>query len=463
MVAGSGGSVFRKSALASGLLTAEEIDAGVATLCADHGLTAADVTDELLSAKLVELGQINRWQAEQLWAGRSKFNLGPYQVVDSIGEGGMGQVFKAEHTVMGRLVAVKVLPRYKSTPEAEKSFMREIRNQAQLDHHHLVRAYDAGHDGNVNYLVTEFVPGIDLRRFIRRHGRLTMTAAASVVSQAALGLEHAHSRGLIHRDVKPGNLLVTPDGVVKVSDLGLAGTFNLEGEAQSLGDKIVGTADYLAPEQITAPQLLGPPTDVYSLGCTLYYAVTGKVPFPGGTAASKVRAHCSTEPLDPRRLNPELDDEFVDLIAAMMAKNPTERIQTMGDVVRRLSKWADPRSIAHAAATDQLDALAVQSIHPPERRRVPPVLSDTEPNFLIEPDQESGPVDSPSQGHVHTKPVSGSHEETVPEYSSRYDEALLAGLGKPPTSGATFLLAAAVFVAAFILCAALAAWLIFWA
>jgi serine/threonine protein kinase len=456
----SGASGFRKSALASGLLTPEEIDAGIAKLCADNGLEPAEVNDELLAAKLIELGNLNRWQVEQLRAGRSKFNLGPYQVIDSIGQGGMGQVFKAEHTVMGRLVAVKVLPRYKSTPEAEKSFMREIRNQAQLDHHHLVRAYDAGHDGSVNYLVTEYVPGIDLRRFIRRHGRLTMAAAASVVSQAAHGLEHAHSRGLIHRDVKPGNLLVTPEGVVKVSDLGLAGTFNLDGEAQNLGEKIVGTADYLAPEQITAPQLLGPPTDVYSLGCTLYYAVTGKVPFPGGNAASKVRAHCQTEPIDPRRLNPELDDDFVEVIAAMMVKSPPQRMQTMGEVVRRLARWADQHAIAHAAATDHLDSIAVQSIHPTDRRRTPPVLSDTEPNFLIEPDQESGPVESPSQGHVHTKPVASATEETVPDYMSQYDESMISGLKNGPNHDRSFMFAAIAFIGALVLFGGVAVWLL---
>ncbi len=454
----SGASVFRKSAVASGLLTGEEIDAAVAKLRAENGLEPADINDDLLAAKLVELGSLNRWQSEQLRAGRSKFNLGPYQIIDSIGQGGMGQVFKAEHTVMGRLVAVKVLPRYKSTPEAEKSFMREIRNQAQLDHHHLVRAYDAGHDGNVNYLVTEYVPGIDLRRFIRRHGRLTMQAAASVISQAAQGLEHAHSRGLIHRDVKPGNLLVTPDGVVKVSDLGLAGTFNLEGEAQDLGEKIVGTADYLAPEQITAPKLVGPPTDVYSLGCTLYYAVTGKVPFPGGSAASKVRAHCQTEPLDPRRLSVELEDDFVEVIADMMVKDPPKRLQTMADVVRRLAKWADAQAIAHAAQTDHLDAIAVQSIRPPDRRRTPPVLSDTEPNFLIEPDQESGPVESPSQGHVHTKPVASATEETVPDYVSHYDESVFANL-KTDERDARGYAAIATFTVVLVCFASIAIWL----
>ena len=161
------------------------------------------------------MGRLNRWQAEQLKAGRTKFKLGPYQVIDSIGQGGMGQVFKAEHTMMGRVVAIKVLPRHKSTPEAIASFTREIRAQAQLDHDNLVRAFDAGHDGNVYFLVTEYVPGTDLRKFVRARGKLIDAGSGHDHLAGRRGLEHAHSRGLIHRDVKPGNLLVTPDGTPK--------------------------------------------------------------------------------------------------------------------------------------------------------------------------------------------------------------------------------------------------------
>ena len=205
------------------------------------------------------MGRLNRWQAEQLRAGRTKFNLGPYQIIDSIGQGGMGQVFKAEHTVMGRVVAVKVLPRSRSTPEAIQNFSREIRAQAQLDHENLVRAYDAGHDGNVHFLVTEYVPGTDLRRLIRGQGLLPMNTAASIITQAARGLEHAHNRGLIHRDVKPGNLLVTPEGRCKVSDLGLAGYFQDSDQADVYGGKVVGTADYWCPSKSPRPTSLHRP------------------------------------------------------------------------------------------------------------------------------------------------------------------------------------------------------------
>jgi serine/threonine protein kinase len=150
-------------------------------------------------------------------------------------------------------------------------------------------------------------------------------------------LEHAHQRGLIHRDIKPGNILVTASGLVKVSDLGLAGHFT---DIESRQGKIVGTADYLAPEQIRSPLDVSKVADIYALGCTLYYAITGKVPFPGGNAKSKARRHLEETPWHPRRFNPEVSDEFVDLIGDMMEKDPRERIQSAAEVAERLAPWA---------------------------------------------------------------------------------------------------------------------------
>ena len=239
---------------------------------------------------------MNAWQAKQLLDGRTKFTLGSYRIVDSIGQGGMGQVFKAEHAVLGHVVAIKVLPRDKSTPEAIANFTREIQSLRKLDHRRLVRSLDEGRDGNVYYLVTEFVPGTDLRKLVRRDGPLSMEAAAGIISQVAEALQHAHEQGLIHRDVKPGNVLVTPEGEAKLSDLGLAGPMGKDMEDDPRHGKIVGTVDYISPDHIASP---GYPTsgwDIYSLGCTLYYAVTGKVPFPGGTTADKARAHCELRP-----------------------------------------------------------------------------------------------------------------------------------------------------------------------
>lgn len=337
------GTTLERSALVSGLLTRQQLDEAISALraSADEGAREGFApTDGQLADKLVELGWLNVWQAQQLLAGRTKFNLGPYWIVDSIGRGGMGQVFKGEHGLLGRVVAIKVLPREKSTPEAIASFSREIRAQAQLSHDNLVRALDAGEDGNVCYLVTEYVPGTDLRKLVRRHGPLPMHAAASVISQAAAGLQHAHEQGMVHRDVKPGNILVTPDGHAKLSDLGLAGPLAGGAENDPRFGKIVGTADYLSPDHIEAPWDPKPAWDIYSLGCTLYYAVTGKVPFPGGTTADKARAHCHLRPLDPRRLNPSLSAEFVDVLADMMAKDPAQRTASAAEVIARLEPWA---------------------------------------------------------------------------------------------------------------------------
>jgi serine/threonine protein kinase len=323
-------------------LEEEQLDGARAALAAaqsDPPESEDAPTDEQLAETLVELGRLNLWQSMQLLEGRSKFNLGPYWMIDSIGRGGMGQVFKAQHEVLGRVVAVKVLPRNKSTPASIANFMREIRVLAKLDHPNLVRALDAGEDGNVYYLVTEYVPGTDLRKLIRRNGPMDMPAAASVVSQVAAGLQHAHEQGLVHRDVKPGNVLVTPDGHAKLSDLGLAGPLGGDAENDPRFGKIVGTADYLSPDHIQSPWNPTPAWDVYSLGCTLYYAVTGKVPFPGGTTADKVRAHRELRPLDPRRLNPELSVPFVEVLAEMMAKGPADRIPTVEAVIDRLAPW----------------------------------------------------------------------------------------------------------------------------
>ena len=271
-------SAFEKCVLASGLLTEQQLDearTGGRWLAGDQSQADAQPTDRQIADRLIEMGRLNPWQAKQLLQGRTKFNLGPYLIVDSIGQGGMGQVFKAEHNILGRVVAIKVLPLSKTTPDAVTSFTHEIRALASLDHHRLVRALDAGHDGNVYYLVTEYVPGSDLRKLVRRNGPLDMQTAAEIISQVAEGLHYAHQQGLVHRDVKPGNVLVSPEGDAKLSDLGLAGPLEGNAENDPRYGKIVGTADYVSPDHVQSPWDPTPAWDIYSLGCTLYYAATG--------------------------------------------------------------------------------------------------------------------------------------------------------------------------------------------
>jgi serine/threonine protein kinase len=335
--------VFRNLAVLSKLVSQEQLDQAVASLQAEAGgdqQAVVAVDDELLAARLIELGILTAYQVKELKSGRTKFTLGPYIITDWIGQGGMGQVYKGLHEILDRETAIKTLPLHKATPEAVTNFMREVRTQGKLDHPNLVRAYDAGRDGATHYMAVEYVPGTDLRRLVRSQGPLNQQQAASVILQAARGLDYAHKRGLIHRDIKPGNILVTSEGIAKVSDLGLAG-FVHDAENDPRAGKIVGTADYLSPEQIRTPGDITHTTDIYSLGCTLYYAVCGKVPFPGGTARDKANRHLNDTPWHPRRFNVDLHEEFVEVLADMMEKNPKTRIQSAAEIVARLEQFAD--------------------------------------------------------------------------------------------------------------------------
>ncbi|WDQ15519.1 serine/threonine protein kinase [Rhodopirellula sp. P2] len=348
--------VFREAALRSDLLQAEQWERAAKEV--KQNLASEDRLDpelvcEEMSRVLVRDRILTPYQSQQIRAGRTKLTLGNYVITEFLGQGGMGQVFGGVHKIMGRQCAIKVLPLQKSDPLSLESFAREIRLQSNLDSPYLVRAFDAGKDGKVHYLVTEYVPGTDLRRLVREHGRLSMQQAASIIAQAAAGLAYAHESGLVHRDVKPANIMVTPDGHAKVSDVGLAAlSFGPDDDPRA--GMVVGTADYLSPEQIRTPDQVGPPSDIYSLGCTLYYACTGTVPFPGGDSKSKCRRHLNEMPLKPTQQAPELSDAFVDTIADMMEKDVSRRITTAAEVVMRLSPWATMDADTNDSGTIQI-------------------------------------------------------------------------------------------------------------
>jgi serine/threonine protein kinase len=410
--------VLRTAALASGLLSQQQLDDALGGLATERGgsaLATDEISDERLGQRLVDLGYLNRWQVEQLKEGRTKFTLGPYRIVNAIGQGGMGHVFKAEHKLLGRVEAIKVLPKSKSTPEAVAAFQREIRAQAQLDHPNLVRVSYADYEGDTYFFVTEYVPGTDLRKLVRRNGPLEYPIAATIVSQAAEGLHYAHRRALVHRDVKPGNLLVTPDGRTKITDLGLAWFLMDELEPAKPAGKtgsLVGTADYLAPETIRQPDKILPVSDVYSLGCTLYYAVTGKVPFPGGSTADKIRRHLDETPLNPLHFNPNLPEGFCDAIAAMMDKNPDTRTPTAAAVVELLRPWRDEGATKHFVEPQAPGS----GIHQRAGAPTPPALGslDETASFVLDDvDPLPGQLDSPSQISQGTVSLTGSLEETV--------------------------------------------------
>lgn len=409
-------SILRQAALASGLVSQQQLDDALAGLVGkgpDAPATPAEVSDELLGQRLVESGYLNRWQVEQLKEGRTKFTLGPYRIVNAIGKGGMGHVFKAEHKLLGRVEAIKVLPKSRSTPEAVASFQHEIRAQAQLDHPNLVRVSYADYEGDTYFFVTEYVPGTDLRKLVRRNGPLPASIAATIISQAAEGLHYAHRRGLVHRDVKPGNLLVTPDGRTKITDLGLAWFLleELESPGTSSAKSLVGTADYLAPETISNPDKILPVSDVYSLGCTLYYAVTGKVPFPGGTTSEKMRRHLEEIPLNPLHFNPDLPEEFCDVIAAMMDKNPDTRTPTAAAVGELLRPWCDELATQRMAVEGPPPSgILSRGARPPAK--VMPPLDETASFVFDEGETAPGQLDSPSQISQGTVPIGSGSEDT---------------------------------------------------
>ncbi len=410
-------STFCGAALYSGLLSKQQLDdilhtAGEAV--PGPMLLPEQLEDKQIAQTAVDLGYLNVWQAEQLKAGRTKFTLGPYQVIDSIGRGGMGHVFKAEHSMLGRIEACKVLPKSKTTPDSIATFHREIRAQAQLDHPNLVRLSYAGQDGATYFFVTEYVPGADLRQLVRQRGMLSAPAAATIISQAAQGLAYAHANHLVHRDIKPGNLLVTPDGRTKLTDLGLAGFLHEDDLAQDdpSAGKIVGTADYLAPETIVAPSDIRAVSDIYSLGCTLYYAVTGKVPFPGGSTADKLRRHQEEAPLNPQRFNPDLDDAFLEVLSKMMGKDPAKRLQTAQEVIQQLAPWTLD-AVPSAAVSEDRVANTNGPPFPAPRSLDDIMLADTPSHFLDSSELSASSTVSPSTDHSQpTVRISWANQET---------------------------------------------------
>jgi serine/threonine-protein kinase len=293
---------------------------------------------------LVQKGIITRFQAAQMLAGRHKgFRIGPYVIQDLLGRGGMGAVYLAEHLDLHRKVAVKVLAPARGEDQklATERFLREARSAAALDHPNIVRIFDVARHNDIPYLVMEHVEGETLQQTLDRDGKVPYDAAAEYVAQAGAGLQHAHERGFIHRDIKPGNLIRDRFGVVKILDMGLARS---ESEGDKLTEKldegaVVGTADFIAPEQaINCPNVDGR-ADVYSLGATLFTLVAGKPPFDGNTA-QKLMQHQLKEPPALRSLVPTVPPEVGEVVAKMLAKNPADRFQSPAEVIAALAPWA---------------------------------------------------------------------------------------------------------------------------
>lgn len=294
-----------------------------------------------LAGLLVRDGVITLFQAEQFLQGKWKrFTIGRYKVLERLGSGGMGQVFLCEHKLMRRRVAIKVLPSAKAEdPAARERFYREARAVAALDHPNLVRAFDIDRDETLHFLVMEYVDGVSFHDVVKRFGPMDPLRACHYIRQAAAGLDHAHAiAGLIHRDIKPGNVLIDRAGVVKILDMGLARFFNDESDilTRKYDETVLGTADYLSPEQALDSHNVDIRADIYSLGATFYFVLTGRPPFPDGTVAQKLLDHQAKEPQPIRGLRPEVPAELARIVETMMRKAPDQRYQVPAEVVDAL-------------------------------------------------------------------------------------------------------------------------------
>ena len=288
-----------------------------------------------IADQLVERGLLTRWQAEKLLQGKHKgFFLGKYRLLKLLGKGGMSSVYLAEHVLMRRQCAIKVLPtkRVNDTSYLGR-FHREAQAVASLDHPNIIKAYDVDKemekDTEIHFLVMEFVDGRSLQEIIQQDGPLDYQTAADFIRQSAAGLAHAHHAGMVHRDIKPGNLLIDRNGIVKLLDMGLARFFN-DGDEESLtvahDEKVLGTADYLAPEQALDSHSVDARADIYSLGCTFYFLLTGHPPFTEGTLAQRLMSHQTKEP-------PAVTEDRPDIPADIAGDPPENDGQKAGGAV----------------------------------------------------------------------------------------------------------------------------------
>jgi serine/threonine-protein kinase len=324
----------------SGLVEEGEADA----LIADLAQAGVDVRDpKTIAAALVRNGTLTKWQADNLLRGKRRgFVLGKYRLLGLLGRGANNSVYIAEHSLMRRRCAIKVLPtKYLSSSSTALSrFQQEARAVALLDHTNIVRAYDLGQDKDgksvVHFFVMELVDGESFEERVSRDGPLPAVDAADLIRQAAEGLAHAHKAGIIHRDIKPGNLLVDRQGVVKILDLGLAKMSDILSADDS---PVLGTADFLAPEQALDAKMADARSDVYSLGCTFYFVLCGQVPFSGGTLSERLVRHLFETPVNLARKRPDLPADLIALVHRMLAKNPNERIQSCAEISSRLRTW----------------------------------------------------------------------------------------------------------------------------
>ena len=368
-----------------------------------------------LADYLIQIEWLTHYQCSCLFEGNwNGLNLGHYQLLDRLGEGGVSEVFKAWDSLKGRVVALKVLRRdLASHEEGVRQFQRELQAVTRLSHPNVIKTFEANQIGSVHCFAMEFVEGIDLHRYVAEHSPLPVEQACDFARQTAQGLQHAHQMGLVHRDVKPANLFLinpplgnkaptgpagrrAPDPVVKILDWGLARTMPLPGSeeassAQSEAEKgmLIGTADFVAPEQARDPCLVDTRADIYSLGCTLYFLLTGRPPFEGSNLMQKLLQHQEAEPTPLRQLRPDVPEELEALVHRMLAKRPEDRFQIPLLVVVPLRRFC-PSAMSGIGSVIRPTGL----------------VNGTKPSTLPSMNLPTGELAKPTSSAVLTRPAS---------------------------------------------------------
>ncbi len=355
-------SVLGKLVVEKGLATRDEVQR-----CLDQqrvqlqgeAVNEGSLADLLIAHEMVTRRQLERLRPEI--EERKKRQIPGYQLLEQLGAGAMATVYLAKQLSLDRLVAIKILPRkFTQKPEFVERFYQEGRAAAKLNHPNIVHALDVGNTGETHYFVMEYVKGRTVFEEIERRGRYTEREAIQIALQVARALEHAHSVGLIHRDVKPKNIMITEEGRAKLADMGLARAVSDREAAEAEAGKAFGTPYYISPEQIRGEIDVDFRADIYSLGATLYHMVTGQVPFDGPNPSSVMHKHLKQQVEPPDHINPELSRGISEIIEVCMAKDREQRYSTTSDLIEDLEAVA--RGDPPLQARKKFDILSLQSL-----------------------------------------------------------------------------------------------------
>jgi serine/threonine-protein kinase len=395
---------FRSALRRFSLLTPGQIEA----LDGDAALRPSD--PQALAKELMQRGWLTPYQVNQIFLDQAQeLVLASYVLLDRIGQGAMGQIFRARHQTMNRIVAIKVLRKERlANPDSVQRFKREIRAAGQLAHPRFVVVFDADEFNGTHFYAMEFIAGTDLSQLVKQYGPLPITRVCEYIYQAAEGLQYAHERGLIHRDLKPANLLLEANAdppSIKILDMGLARLTALTDDEATLthDGKVVGTPDYISPEQARCSRTVDIRADLYSLGCTMYYLLTAKVPFPGGSSLmEKLMKHQLEDPVPIETLRPEIPEEIRAILRRLIAREPDNRFATPAALMAALRPFRMPppgsrpsaRIIRSKPTAEERSAPVAEPPTPTPEEGTPIAERDTivEQWFYLHKNQVFGPI-----------------------------------------------------------------------